>query len=177
MFAKIKRILDSSLEIIVGVVVLVLVLDVLWQVFSRYVLKTPSSWSEELATFLLIWVSLLGAAVALNRGAHLGIDYFVGKLPSLLRLYTEVLVFVCIFLFCLTVMVIGGIQLVSNTLRLEQVSPALGLKMGYVYVAVPFSGVFLTLYGLIGLFERITELVKHKIKPELHITESAAEID
>jgi len=177
LLAKIKRILDRSLEIVVGVVVLVLVLDVLWQVFTRYVLKSPSSWSEELATFLLIWVALLGAAVALNRGAHLGIDYFMGKLPSRLRLYTEILVFFCVFLFCLTVMVIGGFQLVSNTLQLEQVSPALGLKMGYVYVAVPFSGVFLTLYGLIGLIERITELVKHKIKPELHITESAAEID
>ena len=122
-------------------------------------------------------MALLGAAVALNRGAHLGIDYFMGKLPSRLRLYTEVLVFVCVFLFCLTVMVIGGFQLVFNTLQLEQVSPALGLKMGYVYVAVPFSGVFLTLYGLVGLIERITELVKHKVKPELHITESAAEID
>lgn len=177
MFAKIKKILDRSLEIVVGVVVLALVLDVLWQVFTRYVLKNPSSWSEELATFLLIWVALLGAAVALNRGAHLGIDYFMGKLPARARLYTEVVVFVCVFLFCLTVMVIGGIQLVSNTLRLGQVSPALGLRMGYVYVAVPFSGVFLTFYGIVGLIERITELVKHKIKPELHITESAAEID
>ncbi|NIX00358.1 MAG: TRAP transporter small permease subunit, partial [Phycisphaerae bacterium] len=52
----------------------VLVIDVTWQVITRFVLKNPSSWTEELATYLLIWVGLLGAAVALHRGAHLGID-------------------------------------------------------------------------------------------------------
>ena len=77
----VKKVLDRSLEVLVMVVMAVLVLDVLWQVFTRLVLKDPSTVTEELATFMLIWVALLGAAVALGRGAHLGIDYFVGKLP------------------------------------------------------------------------------------------------
>ena len=59
-----KKILDRFLECLVMVSVTVLVLDVLWQVFTRFVLRDASSWTEELATFLLIWVSLLGAAVA-----------------------------------------------------------------------------------------------------------------
>ena len=77
MFRSIKKVLDRSLELLVMVVVAVLVVDVLWQVFTRFILKNPSTWTEELAVFMLIWVSLLGAAVALNRGAHLGIDYFL----------------------------------------------------------------------------------------------------
>ena len=68
--------------------------------------------------------------------------------------------FLCISAFSLTVMVIGGIELVSNTLRLEQVSPALGVKVGYVYIAVPISGFFLVLYSVIGLAERVVQLVK-----------------
>lgn len=160
MFKSIKKGLDHSLELLVIIVVAVLVVDVLWQVFTRFILKNPSTWTEELAVFMLIWVSLLGAAVALNRGAHLGIDYFVGKLSPRKRLYTEIFVFLCISAFSLTVMVIGGIELVSNTLRLEQISPALGVKVGYVYIAVPMSGFFLVLYSAIGLTERLVQLFK-----------------
>jgi TRAP-type C4-dicarboxylate transport system permease small subunit len=159
-FKTIKKILDRSLELLVMIVVVVLVLDVLWQVFTRFILKNPSTWTEELAVFMLIWVSLLGAAVALGRGAHLGIDYFVGKLPAKIRIFTEVFVFLVVALFSFTVMIIGGIELVTDTLRLEQISPAINVKVGYVYLAVPISGFFLVLYSLIGLSERLTELVK-----------------
>jgi len=159
-FKSIKKVLDRSLELLVIVVMVVLVVDVLWQVFTRFILKDPSTWTEELAIFMLIWVSLLGAAVALNRGAHLGIDYFVGKLPPRKRQYTEIFAFLCIVLFSFTVMTLGGIELVTTTLRLEQLSPALGIQVGYVYLAIPISGFFLVLYSVIGLVERLAALVK-----------------
>jgi len=162
-FKTIKKILDRSLELLLMVVVVVLVLDVLWQVFTRFILKNPSTWTEELAVFMLIWVSLLGAAVALGRGAHLGIDYFVGKLPARIRVFTEVFVFLVVALFSFLVMIVGGIELVVDTLRLEQISPAINVKVGYVYLAVPISGFFLVLYSLIGLCERLAELVKGEI--------------
>jgi len=107
------------------------------------------------ATVLL---ALLGAAVALGRGAHLGIDYFVGKLPVRTRIFTEVIVFLCVAAFSFLVMVVGGIDLVASMLELGQESPALRVKMGYVYLAVPISGFFLTLYAVIGLVERVTRL-------------------
>ncbi len=173
----IKKILDKTLEVLVMVVVAVLVLDVLWQVFTRFVLKHPSSWTEELATFLLIWVSLLGGAVALNRGSHLGIDYFVGKLSPRTRAQTEVFVFACVALFSALVMMLGGTRLVFRTLQLNQLSPALGLPMGYVYLAVPISGFFLALYAILGLSERLYELTSRRIDKDLHITQSAPKID
>jgi len=172
-----KTVLDRSLELLVMVVVAVLVLDVLWQVFTRFVLNNPSTWTEELAVFMLVWVSLLGAAVALNRGAHLGIDYFVGKLPDRARLATEVVVFLCVAAFSFFVMVVGGIDLVASTLELEQLSPALHVKMGYVYLAVPISGFFLTLYAVIGLVERIGELLRGQVTPGEHATSSDVGID
>ena len=95
-------------------------------------------------------------AVALGRGAHLGIDYFVGKLPEQMRLATEVFVFFCVAAFSFLVMIFGGIDLVRSMLLLGQVSPALGVQMGHVYLAVPISGFFLTLYAVIGLLERLT---------------------
>ncbi len=168
MFKIIKKILDRSLEVLIIVVMAVLTVDVLWQVFTRFILKNPSTWTEELAIFLLVWVALLGSAVALNRGAHLGIDYLVGKLPVRIRLYTEVFVFLCIVLFSLCVMVIGGTSLVISTLNLGQISPALGVEIGYVYLALPISGFFLVLYSIIGLVERLVELSRH-ITPQQKI--------
>ena len=176
-FKSVKKVLDRSLEVLVMIVVAVLVLDVLWQVFTRFILNDPSTWTEELAVFMLIWVSLLGAAVALNRGAHLGIDYFVGKLAPRKRLYTEVFVFLCVSAFCLFVMVVGGLRLVVDTLQLEQESPALRVKMGYVYFAIPISGFFLTLYAVIGLVERLRELPRGQAGPHAHVTAADADID
>ena len=156
--AKLKNILDKCLEVLVMVAVAVLVIDVLWQVFTRFVIGKSSSWTEELATFLLIWVALLGSAVAMGRGAHLGIDYFVGKLSDKVRIRTELFVFGVVALFSLLVMVIGGIGLVARTFELKQISVALHLPIGYVYLAVPISGVFLVLYSLLGFFERLNSL-------------------
>ena len=173
---SIKHVLDRLLEGLVMIVVAVLVVDVLWQVFTRFVIKKPSTWTEELAIFMLIWVSLLGAAVALGRGAHLGIDYFVGKLPERARMGTEVFVFFCVSLFSLLVMLVGGIDLVRSTLEMGQESSALRVKVGYVYLAIPISGFFLTLYAVIGLVERLGVLGKGRAAPE-HVTASDAGID
>jgi TRAP-type C4-dicarboxylate transport system permease small subunit len=144
----VRTALDRCLEALVALVMGALVLDVSWQVFTRFVLINPSVWTDELATFLLIWVSLLGAAVALKRGAHLGMDYFVEKLSPRRRQYVAVFVFLCTGAFSLCVMTIGGADLVLRKLDLEETSPALGLNLGYVYLALPISGFFLTIYSI-----------------------------
>ena len=177
MFAKVKKILDCALEVLVTISMTVLVVDVVWQVFTRYILRDPSDWTEELATFLMIWVGLLGASVALNRGAHLGIDYFTLKLSPRQRLWTELFVFFCIALFSLLVLVIGGVRLVSITLQNNQVSPALGLKMGHVYLALPISGFFLVLYSVEFFMERIVALVRGKQIQQAHDFASTAAMD
>ena len=155
MIKQVKNFLDKALEAVLIICVAILVIDVLWQVFTRKVLQNPSKWTEEIAIFLLIWVALLGAAVALSLGAHLGIDYFVGKFTKSKRVLTEITVFLLILAFSVYVMVIGGIDLVQSTLELGQISPALGIRMGYVYLAVPISGFFMMIYSFLGMCERI----------------------
>ena len=177
MLRKIKFVLDKSLEMLVTAAMGVLVVDVVWQVFTRYVMKSPSTWTEELATFLMIWVGLLGSSVALNRGAHLGIDYFVLKLSQRNKLYVELFVFLSIAIFSLLVLCIGGAQLVRITLANNQVSAALGLKMGYVYLAIPVSGFFLVIYSVEFFIECLSAIANRKdFEPE-HDFKSTAAID
>jgi len=107
-----------------------------------------AQWTEELAKFLLIWVSLLGGAVAFGRGSHLGVDYFVGKLDRSVSQWSRMVVHAVVLFFAIAVLVVGGTQVVLNTLAMEQTTPVLGWKMGHVYLALPISGVFVTLFTL-----------------------------
>ena len=143
-----KGILTKVLEWVVILAVAALVLDVLWGVCSRFVLRSPSGWTEEAAEYLLIWVSLLGAAVAFGRNAHLGVDYLVEKLDPAARRWLRVCAQVAVIAFAAGVMVGGGYILVAETLRARQVSPALGLPVGAVYLAVPISGACIVFYAI-----------------------------
>lgn len=158
LFIHLKKGLVKALEITVIVLVAVLVLDVLWGVFSRYVLGAQSRWTEELATMLLIWVSLLGAAVAFAAKAHLGVDYFVSKFDPAAQKMIEGFVQVLVFAFSAFALIHGGTILVSETLAAGQLSPALGLKVGYMYLAVPISGLFICLFSV----EQLVELILPK---------------
>lgn len=142
------KILDAVLTRALIVLMLCLVGSVLWQVISRYVFASPSSWTEEVARFLLIWISLLGAVYAFRTGMHLGLDVLPKKLDGraaeLLKWFTLGLV----LLFSSTVLVVGGGSLVSLTWELKQYSAVLGLPMAFVYSVIPVAGLLICFYAL-----------------------------
>lgn len=133
--------------------VAVLVIDVLWGVFTRYALSEQAKWSEELARFLLVWVSLLGGAVAFGEKAHLGVDFFVGKFDPGARKLMAVFGQLVILFFAVSVFIYGGSRVVAD--NLEQMTPALGWKMGHVYMALPIAGVFMVIFSVEQLLEII----------------------
>lgn len=151
----IKHSIDKTLEWAVILLMAANVLNVLWQVFTRFILNDPSSYTEELARYLLIWIGLLGASYAVGKKLHLAIDHFSGKLQGFPRQMVDFLVPALIFLFALLVMVIGGIRLVNITLTLNQISAALQIKLGYIYLVLPLSGLLMMYYSLHFVWEQI----------------------
>lgn len=145
----------KGLEYLLIVFTAVLVLDVIWQVFTRYVLSNASSWTEELATILLVWVSLLGASVGFIRKSHLGIDYLANKLAEIPRSVLDIAVYLLVSAFASVVMIYGGSILVSRTLQLHQTTPALGLERGYVYMVLPLSGIFILIFSLFTIVQNL----------------------
>lgn len=157
---KFKKGMTAVLNWTLIVAVALLVFDVCWGVFSRYVIGEQTKWTEELARFLLVWVSLLGGAVAFGTKGHLGVDFFVGKFhPETQRLMSIVVHFVVLF-FAGSIFIYGGGRMVSDALLMEQMTPALGWKMGYVYLALPISGIFMVLYTVENLIETIFSPMK-----------------
>jgi TRAP-type C4-dicarboxylate transport system permease small subunit len=153
---------DRILRLALIVLMTVLVLTITWQVASRYFLGDPSSWTEELARFTLIWAGLLGAAYAYRTNAHVGIDILAGKLSNRGRRVLEVITAVCVIVFSLAVIVGGGSSLVMLTAELEQTSASLGVQMSSVYAVIPLSGVLLTFYALVNIVEPVDHSPAHQ---------------
>ncbi|WP_170327683.1 TRAP transporter small permease [Ruegeria arenilitoris] len=139
---------DTVLRLIIVIAFAVLVTCVIWQVFSRYVLGTPSTVTDEMARFLFIWVALLGGAYTLGQRRHLAIDLLPTITHGVPRLVVNAAIIGAIALFACVVMLYGGWNLVSRTLETGQVSPALRLPMGVVYIAIPASGLAILFYCL-----------------------------
>ena len=129
----------------------VLVVDVLWQVASRYILTSPSSFTDELAGFLLIWVGVLGAAYVAGRKEHLAIDILIQRSPPARQRILQYLIHSLIFLFALSVMVIGGVILMYTRFALGVKSAALQLPLGYVYIVLPISGFIIMFYEMLHI--------------------------
>lgn len=140
--AGLKQLVDRTLEVTLAAVMAAMVLAVLWQVATRYLLRDPSSVTEELARFGLMWLGLLGASYGFGQRAHLAIEL----IPRTRLL--ELIVAASVAAFAILVLVVGGLRLVYATLALGQTSAALQIERGYVYLALPLSGALILFYTL-----------------------------
>jgi len=152
---KVRANLIKGLEILLIAAMAVLVLDVLLGVASRYILGQQISWTEELARMLLIWVVLLGGALAFGAGEHLGVDYFMDQLEPDAKRKMAIVADLATLSFTVGVLMIGGYALVSRTFEMEQMMMAIGVPKGAVYLAVPVSGFFFLLFSVESLISNV----------------------
>ena len=142
---KLKKLLNILL--ITGM--FVLTFDVLWGVISRYLIGQQSTFTEPLAKSLLVWVTMLGGAVAYSDRAHLGVDFFVGLLHQDARQFSKIIIPFIVFLFAGLVMGWGGMVLSLDRFSSGQTIPGLwGIQRGYIYLSVPISGFFICLFAI-----------------------------
>lgn len=155
---RLMRSVDSILKWLVIIFMGANVLNVLWQVFTRFVLDNPSTFTEELARYLLIWVSFLGAAYAYRKRIHLAVEVVTQKLTGNAYYYTQIFIQACIFLFSLLVLVVGGWDLTAMSFEESQMSPALQINIGYIYAVIPISGILFLYYSIIFIREYMKKL-------------------
>ena len=158
--------LDKALALALIVVMACILLSVSWQVISRYLLKDPSSVTEELARFLLIWVGMLGAVYAYRTNSHLGLNLLLDKMSVAYKKVTLIGIQLLVIGFSGLVLVFGGIELVDLTLELNQISAALSLNMGIVYAILPISGVLLIVYSLANLLDLFSDKIPNSTTQE-----------
>lgn len=149
---KIYAFLNKAIEWLLVVIFSLLVIDVVWQVISRYVIGKSSSFTEEFARFSLIWLTVLGAAyINGQKEGHLSMDFLLSKLPEAKRHGRQKVIQIVMAIFALIIMVIGGGNLVYTTLSLGQISSALNVPLGFVYAIVPTCGIIIIFFSLYNI--------------------------
>ncbi|WP_082232974.1 TRAP transporter small permease [Halobacillus massiliensis] len=156
MVSKIKGLLDRTILSVAALFTLLLFLGAIWQVISRYFLNAPSTFTEELLRFLLVWTSILGATYAFGSNQHLAITFLKNKFKGKNKLVIRIINDVFILGFAYLIMIRGGMEVVNVTMG--QLTPILGIPMGVVYSILPVSGVLIIIYKLLLLPEYKQEL-------------------
>lgn len=144
----VSKFLERALAFTLVALMSLIVINVTWQVLTRFVISSPSSFTEELARFLLIWIGFLGASYAFCRHSHLSLDLLLQSVPGVYKPHLQRLSNMFCFTFSAAVMIYGGGQLMALTLQLNQTSAALGIPIGYVYSCIPLSGSLICWFAL-----------------------------
>ena len=149
---KLRSILNTVLNTLAGVSFIAMVILTCWQVFTRYVLKNPSTWSEELVSYLFAWASLLGASLITGERGHMNIPVVVDRFGDKTKKVFHCLAEIIGFVFSAAILVYGGIQI--SQLALGQTTSSLwGLAVGVFYFVMPVCGVINMIYTALNIID------------------------
>lgn len=153
---KIEQVIGFLLKPIIVLGMLCLIGVITLQIISR-VFFNAVPWTEEVARFLLIWITFLGAALAFQQGRHIAVSFVVDALPPKINRLAKMMASLAIILFMGALVVIGYEYMQVQSF---QRSPSLRWSMSYVYAVMPVSAALMCYYACVDLVTLI-------FKPEL----------
>lgn len=150
---KIERAIDAILQPIVFAAMVALIAVITLQIVSR-VFFTAVSWTEEVARFLLVWITFMGATLAFQRGRHIAVTFVVNALPGRIRQVARILAVAIALGFMMALVFIGYRY---TQVQSFQTSASLGWSMTYVYSIIPACGALMSWYAFVDLVELVAE--------------------
>lgn len=152
----ITRILNG----LAGISFIAMVILTCWQVLTRYVLKNPSTWSEELVGYLFAWMSLLGASIVTCERGHMNIPIIVERFGETAQKGLNCFGEVVAFLFSAVILVFGGVQI--TTLAMGQMTSSLGVSIGIFYIVLPLCGFLNMIYTVLNIVDILKKQTEEK---------------
>ena len=146
-----RKVLTRIMNVLAGVSLIAMTVLTCWQVFTRYVLNNPSTWSEELVGYLFAWASLFGASLITGERGHMNIPVVVEKMPVGAQKFFGVFAELIAMAFSLIILVYGGYRI--TLLAMVQMTSSLGVAVGVFYVAMPVCGVINILYTILNIYD------------------------
>lgn len=143
---SIKKASDKFLAAACVILFAVLVMTVVWQVFSRQVLNSPSAWTSELAQYLFVWLGLFGAALVFAERGHIAVDFLVRKFPDRVEKATALFVQAAIITFAGLILIWGGYRVAEQSWN--QALSGLPVTIGPLYLVMPITGVLIIFYAV-----------------------------
>lgn len=143
-----RKILDKYIGHFLALLMAIMLISVVWQVFTRYIMGSSSDFTDELARYTLIWIGMLGSAYISGQNMHLAIDLLPDKVEGKSKYWLSVFINLLIILFASVVMILGGSRLVYITYTLGQTSAALQVPLSFIYMILPLSGILIMYYKI-----------------------------
>jgi len=129
------------------------------QVFTRFLLNISLSWSEEVSRFVLVWLIFAASILTYGEKIHIVVDVLTSRLTGTTSIVLQLISRLCVLLFCVFIC-LGALEFMPFTAM--QRSPANGIVMAYVYLAIPFSMVFMGIITLKQIYGLVAELKQSK---------------
>lgn len=142
----VKKVLDTILYWITVVLFALLVVILVWQIFTRQVLGDPATWTEEGARLTFVWLGLFASAFVFGERGHIAVEFLARKLPLGAERALATVVQLVVLTFAIVVLVWGGLRAAENA-WLQNLS-ALPFTLGQMYLALPIAGVLISFYAL-----------------------------
>lgn len=161
---KIEKGLDVAMRTMMSSVMLVLVIFGTYQIFTRWILNDPSTFTEELLRYLLIWAGMIGAAYCFFRDQHIKLTLVTSKLHGLPLTVINVFGEVIVVIFVVYVYIWGGGQMAIK--NASQLTAVLRLPMSLIYGCLPVSGVMVILSKILRYISLYTNWKENKAKED-----------
>lgn len=152
-----RRWIFKVLEVMLALLLAVMVVLVFGNVIGRYFLSRAITWADEMARYMFIWLTFIGAAAGVHRGAHIGLDLLVTHVSERKQEILKIIGTIGVIVF-LAVWARWGFRLVW--LNRRYISPGVGVSMAYVYGVAPVMAVVMALEQLVSLAESVRKLVR-----------------
>ncbi len=151
---KFEENMDKVMRFFMAMAMLSLVVGGFWQVFTRWVLNNPSTFTEEFMRYMLIWSAMIGSAYCFYKDQHLALDLFSKKAKGNAKIALTVFIEVCIVSFVIYVFVYGGARLAMSA---TNASPVMQIPFTVLYSILPISGIFIVFARIIKYIDIFQE--------------------
>lgn len=147
----IRKGLDKLILFICVVLFMLMTVVGTYQILVRYVFKSPSTISEELISYSFAWMSMFAASYIFGKRDHMRMVFFIEKFTKNAQKTVAIITEIVILLFALGVLVGGGSYITS--LSMTQMTPALKISMGYIYLVIPVCGIMTSIYSVLNIID------------------------
>jgi TRAP-type transport system small permease protein len=122
----------------------VIILLIGFNVFFRFVLNDPIPWTEEVSLGLFVWLVFIGVSSAMKRNSHIGVDFFVNKMPKPFRILCSIIRAAAIYYVLIYVFIYIGYYFTLQAVN--KVTPVLKISYQLIDIAVPLGGILTAIH-------------------------------
>ena len=151
---KLDKILDIVMRFIMAVAMFALLAGGTWQIFTRWILKDPSTFTDEFLRYVLIWASMIGSAYCFYKDEHLALDLVKDRVNGKAKIALILFIEAAILFFVCYVFIYGGATLAMNALNISSV---MHIPFSILYSILPISGVFIVLARILKYAQLFSE--------------------